>query len=98
LLGAPADGVRLVVVPLDAEGGAAIDAPRPVEVGWRTQVEGGADLGGDVAAEVANLGDVGAVDDHGLDERVLGDAPGHGYRHAAHAGHVAALAVLGGTS
>ena len=75
--GGAAVGHRVDVVALDAVGLGAVDTDQPLESGGIAQLEGRAQLGGEIAPDVADRLDARAVGDHGLDEAALGQPPGH---------------------
>ena len=86
------DGVDVVV--LEAPAVAAVDAP-PGERRYRSEVQGGAQGGGQVAAEVFDGVNVGPVVQDGFDEGVVGELSGYLDGDGAAADDVAGLAGVG---
>ena len=94
--GRAAVGDRVDVVPLQAVTAVAagLDAAAAVELGQRAELEGGTQLGGDVAPEVRDRLDALPVVQHRLDEGVLGQLTGDDDRHRSAADDVADLARM----
>src|SRR6202011_2444815 len=93
--GGAAVGEGVDVVPLDAVAASAVDAGGAFEQRWWAEAEGGAQLGGEVAAQVGDGVDADPVVEDRFDERHGGQVPGRLHGDGSPADDVADLAVFG---
>jgi hypothetical protein len=96
--GGTAVGERIDVVVFEVVSFPAVFADCPGEIRWVAQVQGGANLGWDVPAEMLDMADLDTVVEEGLQEGVRGELLGQVDRYGTTVDDVAGLTLVGMTA